>query len=118
VLGLIDVRGQAVPVLDFRLKLGLPRIEATATSRIVVLEISEEDRMIALGLLVDRVFEVSGLDGGALEPPPSVGSKWRSDSIAGIGRRGEAFVVVLEVSRFLSRDDSALIDECSPKIAA
>src|ERR1700712_4765096 len=52
--GLIDVRGRSVPVIDLRVKLGLPAIAATPTSRILVLEIAINGRILALGLIADR----------------------------------------------------------------
>ncbi len=97
--GLIDVRGQAVPVIDLRLKLGLPARAAGADTRILVLEVPMAGRSLSLGLIADRVFEVTALDAGSLSPPPDIGSMWRSDYIEGIGRRGDSFVVIFDVSR-------------------
>jgi len=62
-LGMIDVRGTCVPVIDLRTKFGLPRIEATASTRILVLELQQEGQTTLIGLVADRVFEVTGLDG-------------------------------------------------------
>jgi purine-binding chemotaxis protein CheW len=45
-----------------------------------------------------------------METPPEIGTRWRSDYITGIGRRGEAFVVVFDLARLFSGDDAALID--------
>ena len=59
--GLIDVRGQAVPVIDLRLKLGLPPRDASADTRILVLDVPLEGRCLSLGLIADRVFEVTAL---------------------------------------------------------
>jgi purine-binding chemotaxis protein CheW len=109
-LGLIDVRGQGVPVLDLRLKLGLPAAAATENTRILVLEVAVGSRQMVLGLLADRVFEVTGLDNGTVEAPPEIGTRWRSDYIRGIGRRGETFVIVFDLARLLSGDETALIE--------
>jgi purine-binding chemotaxis protein CheW len=105
--GLIDVRGHAVPVIDLRLKLGLPARAASADTRILVLEV----------LIADRVFEVTALDAGSLSPPPDIGSMWRSDYIEGIGRRGDNFVVIFDVSRLLSSEDVALLRATAPPAA-
>lgn len=108
-LGMIDVRGECVPVVDLRLKLGFPPAERTAHSRILVLEIPVGERRLVLGLLADRVFEVTPLDGGGVEAPPDIGVRWRSDYIRGIGRRGESFVVVFDLARLFSTDEVALM---------
>ncbi len=95
VLGLIDVRGRSVPVMDLRACLGLPEGDASEHTRILVLDVGA-GRVI--GLMVDRVFEVTALDGG-IEPPPDLGAPWRSEHLLGIGRQGEDFVLLLDVGR-------------------
>lgn len=104
-IGMIDVRGRGVPVIDLRVRLGLAPVEATVHTRILVLEVTAGGRDLVLGLLADRVFEVTGLDGGRLEPPPEIGTRWRSDCITGVGRRGEAFVVVFDLARLFAADE-------------
>ena len=77
-LGMIDVRGTAVPVIDLRTKFGLPRIEATASTRILVLEAPIHNRVVLIGLVADRVFEVTSLDDDRLDPAPEAGCRWRA----------------------------------------
>jgi purine-binding chemotaxis protein CheW len=107
VAGLIDVRGRAVPVIDLRVRLGLPAVAATPGTRILVLDVSVRDRHLALGLIADRVFEVTSLDVGTIGPPPDIGTGWRCEYISGIGRRGDGFVIILDLARLLSSDDVA-----------
>lgn len=108
--GLIDVRGRAVPVVDLRTKLGLPAAATTPHTRMIVLEVRVGERQLVLGLVADRVFEVTSLDNGKMEPPPDIGVKWRSDYILGVGRRGDGFVVVLDLARLFSTAEAALLD--------
>jgi purine-binding chemotaxis protein CheW len=107
--GLIDVRGRAVPVIDLRLKLGLAPREPGSDTRIVVLDVPVGNRTLSLGLIADRVFEVTALDQGDIGPPPDIGSAWHSEYIQGIGRRGDSFVVIFDLSRLLSSEDVALL---------
>jgi purine-binding chemotaxis protein CheW len=107
--GLIDVRGRSVPVIDLRVKLGLPAKAITEGTRIMVLEIPIAGRQLVLGLVADRVYEVASLDGGRLEPPPDIGTKWRSEYIRGVGRRGEHFVVVFDLGRLFASDEQAFL---------
>lgn len=109
VLGMIDVRGRGVPVLDLRVRLGLPRVAANEHTRIVVLEVEAAGRPLSMGLLADRVFEVTALSGGGMEPPPDVGVRWRSDYIRGIGRRGDQFVIVFDMDHLLADGEAALL---------
>jgi purine-binding chemotaxis protein CheW len=107
--GLIDVRGRSVPVIDLRVKLGLPAAAVTEGTRIMVLEIPISGRQLVLGLAADRVYEVASLDDGKLEPPPDIGTKWRSDYIRGVGRRGEHFVVVFDLGCLFASDEQAFL---------
>ncbi|HTM77344.1 MAG TPA: chemotaxis protein CheW, partial [Devosia sp.] len=75
-LGMIDVRGQGVPVLDLRLTLGMQPREDTENTRIVVLSIDGADGERRLGLRTDRVFEVTVLDSAELDPAPTVSGTW------------------------------------------
>lgn len=100
-LGMIDVRGQGIPVVDLRLTLGLPHAPDNENTRIIVLSINGQNGELRLGLRADRVFEVTILDDDALDPPPSVSGTWSGHCIAGIGRRNGRFVTVLDLERLL-----------------
>ena len=104
-LGMIDVRGQGIPVLDLRLTLGLEPAEDNENTRIVVLRIVGPEKELTIGLRADRVFEVTVLDQDELDPPPAISASWQSHSIAGIGRRNGAFVTVIDLDRLLSGMD-------------
>jgi purine-binding chemotaxis protein CheW len=107
--GIIEVRGAAVPVIDLRRKLGFPPAEITEHSRIVVVEVHLPGRALILGLLADRVFEVTELDSRATEMPPDIGVRWRSEYIRGIGRRNGGFVIVFDLVNLFSQEEAALL---------
>lgn len=106
-LGIIDVRGQSVPVIDLRVEFGRPRTPVTENTRILVLEAKRDGRSLVLGLMTDRVFEVTALDSDEMEAPPEIGGRWRSEHITGIGRRNGAFVIVFDPARLFSAADLA-----------
>ncbi len=108
-LGLIDLRGRSVPVLDLRVKLGLPAIPATETTRILVLEVTITGRPLVFGLVADRVIEVMALSAGEIEPAPDIGTRWRSDYILGVGHRDGRFVIIFNLSRLFSEEDTAAL---------
>ncbi|HJE22772.1 MAG TPA: chemotaxis protein CheW [Methylorubrum populi] len=107
--GMIDVRGQSYPVVDLRTKLGLPPAAPTSATRIILLNIPMPNRPMRVGFVADRVFEVTELDQAEMEQAPDVGGRWRSHYIAGIGRKGETFVVVFDLVALMSGDDPALL---------
>lgn len=102
-LGMTDVRGEGIPVVDLRLTLGMPEAEDTENTRIVVLKVISPGRMLTVGLRTDRVFEVTVLDADELDPPPAISGDWRGHSVAGIGRRNGNFVTVLDLDRLLGQ---------------
>lgn len=106
--GMIDVRGQGVPVVDLRLKLGLAHAPPTAQTRIVVLEVPVGGTRLTLGMIVDRVIEVTALTDHDLEPPPELGIRWRSDYIQAIGRASGGFVIVFDLCRLFGSEEAAL----------
>ena len=105
VRGMIDVRGQTVPVIDLRVKFGMAPAEPTDTTRIMVLEVVSNSRPLVIGALTDRVIEVTELDSGEVGPPPEIGTRWRSDIIRGIGRRHGKFVIVLNLNKVFAIND-------------
>lgn len=109
-LGMIDVRGQSVPVIDLRLKLGFMPGEDDEDTRVIVLTADGGSGEIVIGVKVDRVFEVTALDEGALDPPPEAAAGWRSEFIEGLGRRNGAFVTVLDFGRVFGSDVLPMFD--------
>lgn len=101
-LGLRDVRGQGVPIIDLRLKLGMSRTVRTPHTRILVLDIPLADKVLVLGLVADKVFEVTPFRHDAIEQAPDIGMRWPSDYIRGVVRRAEDFVVIIDLSRLFS----------------
>ncbi|GGE25301.1 chemotaxis protein CheW [Aureimonas endophytica] len=101
-LGMIDVRGIGVPVVDLKLKLrmaagGEGEGEPTPDSRIVVLEFDAAGRHQTVAIVADAVYEVSDLGDAALERPPQFGESWNSAFMTGLGRRGESFLTLLDI---------------------
>ncbi|NNU80077.1 chemotaxis protein CheW [Halovulum dunhuangense] len=107
-LGMIEVRDRGVPVLDLRLTLGLAPAEMDENTRIVVVNATIGDGDAPVGLMVDRVFEVTALDGDALEPPPEAAVGWRAEMIVGLGRRNGRFVTVLDFDRLFGTGELGL----------
>lgn len=106
-LGLTDVRGRGVPTADLRIRLGMAPVEPTLNTRILVLDIPLEDRVLSLGLVADRVFEVAVFSADQIEPSPDIGVNWRSDYISGVVRRSDGFVVLIDLACLLSTTDAA-----------
>lgn len=113
VVGLTDVRGAGLLVIDLRAKFGFPAVEATNRTRIILVDAALDGKRQAVGLVADCVFAVSDLDRAALEPPPSIGSRWRAECVVGVGRDGGAFVIVLDLDRLINTEALAVAEDGS-----
>jgi purine-binding chemotaxis protein CheW len=100
--GLINVRGKVVPLADLRIKFGMEQRPPTVDTRIVVLEIEVEGEPVTVGIRADKVHEVTEVAASALQETPKVGMRWRPEFIRCIGKRGDNFMVVLDITRVFS----------------
>lgn len=110
-LGLVNVRGQATPVVDLRLRFGLAKVPHTVNTRIIVMELNLDGEAAVLGGLADSVHEVIDLEPGNIDPPPRIAMRWRTDFIRGMGKRGDDFIIILDVDAVFSSEEAALISE-------
>lgn len=104
IAGLVNVRGKIIPVVDLRLKFGLGHTERTRDARIIVIEASVRGEPTPVGLLTDRVYEVTELAPATLEEAPPIGMRWRTDLIRAIGKRGADFIIVMDVDLVLAAE--------------
>ncbi len=103
--GVINVRGSVVPVADMRYKFAMERTEESSNTRIVVMEISLDGEAIVMGALADSVHNVVELVPEQIEPAPSIGNRWRTEFIRGIGKLDEQFLIILDIDRVFSTDE-------------
>jgi purine-binding chemotaxis protein CheW len=113
--GVVNVRGQSTPVVDLRLKFGLPATPDTVHTRIIVMELELDGEAVVLGGVADSVHEVIELDAGAIDPPPRIAMRWRSEFIQGMGKRGDNFLIILDVNRVFCSDEVALAEESADR---
>ena len=107
--GVVNVRGNAIPVVDLRSKFGLPQAEDTLNTRIIVMELQVDGEPIVVGGLADAVHEVLELEPHEINDPPSLGLRWRTDLILGMGRRDDRFTIILDIERVFSTEDLAAL---------
>jgi len=106
--GVVNVRGNAIPVVDLRQKFGLPKAPDTVQTRIVVLELELDGESVVLGGLADSVHEVIELEPAQINEPPRIGMRWRTDLIQGMGKRGDQFIIILDITKVFVSDGAAL----------
>ncbi|MRR38365.1 chemotaxis protein CheW [bacterium] len=105
--GVINLRGSVVPVMDMRLKFGMPETEKTVNTCIIVVEVNHEGETIIIGALADSVQEVFELEPDQIEPSPRIGTKLNTDFILGMGKHDGQFIMILDIDRTFTSEEIA-----------
>ncbi|ACM20619.1 scaffold protein CheW associated with MCPs of class 34H [Geotalea daltonii FRC-32] len=107
--GVINLRGNVVPVVDMRLKFAINATENTVNTCIIIVEVAVDGEVTILGAMADSVQEVLDLEPDQIEPPPRIGTKMRTDFISGMGKRDEQFIMILDIDRIFSGEELAAV---------
>lgn len=105
VRGVINLRGNVVPVVDLAARFGGAQTVVGKRTCIIILELPKKGDSALVGLVVDAVDEVLDIGPEQIEPPPSFGTAIRSDFIMGMARRELGFLIILKVDRLLDLDE-------------
>jgi purine-binding chemotaxis protein CheW len=103
--GVINLRGQVIPVIDLRAKFGMETAEITEQTCIIVCEIKSGGRSFSTGTIVDNVEEVLDIVGEDIEEAPQFGSTVDTDFILGMGKIGDTVKILLDIDKVLAGDD-------------
>ena len=117
-LGVINLRGTVVPVVDMRLKFGMTRTDTTVNTCIIIVEIEIDGEDTVLGALVDSVQEVMDLDPDQIEPAPRIGTRLNTKFIKGMGKRDNHFIIILDIDKVFSSDELAMARDMGEESAA
>lgn len=104
--GVINLRGKVIPVIDLRLKFGLPPAEYTDQTCIVVVDVGT-----LTGIIVDTVQEVLDIDASQIDPPPPLGANVDTTFILGLGKVKDEVKILLDVDKVLSTEELRQIEE-------
>lgn len=107
--GVINLRGNVVPVVDLRLCLEMPRTERTRTTCIVVVEVLWDGEVTVIGAMADSVQEVIDLEASQIRPAPKLGAHTRIEFIKGLANRESGVTMILDIDRVFSSGDMAAI---------
>ena len=107
VKGVINLRGKVIPVSDLRMKFGMDQMEYTERTCIIVVEIAQETKKIATGIVVDSVSEVLNIKSSEIEDTPNFGSRLNTEYILGMAKSGHNVKILLDIDKVLSREEMA-----------
>lgn len=110
-LGVINIRGGVVPVVDLRKKFGMNLAEQTVDTSIVVMDVDTGTSRVTIGCLADSVEEVIDIAPDDVEDPPSFGTSVNTAFISGIARKDESFIILLNIDRVFAYEELVQLDE-------
>lgn len=100
--GVLNLRGTIVPIVELRTKFGIPTIDYTAFTVIIVVVVRDK----VMGLVVDAVSDVLNIDKKDIQPPPQFGVKVDVSFLNGIGKSGDKLVALLDIDRMLPEGEA------------
>jgi len=109
--GVINLRGGVMPVVNMRLKFGMPDAEKTVNTCIIIVEVTIDGETLVIGALADSVQEVMDLEPGQIEPAPRIGTRLNTEFIKGMGKQDNRFIMILDIDKVFSADELALVQD-------
>lgn len=113
VKGVINLRGKVIPVVDLRIRFGIPSTGITERSCIIVVEIRQESTPLVMGIIVDSVSEVMNLKASDIEATPGFGRTMNTEYILGMAKAEGRVKILLDIDRVLSADELVLLNSAA-----
>lgn len=113
VLGVLNLRGAIVPVLDLRLRFGLAREDYSATTVTVIITVAGRH----FGVVVDGVSDVLDVEGNSIKPVPDMGTAVDTEYLKGLTSVGQRMVLLLDVDKLLQPQDAQMLEAALPAVA-
>lgn len=104
-LGVINLRGKVLPVIDSRVKFGIEQTEITTSTCIIVMEVTIDEKQVFIGTLVDAVSEVVEIEPEEIKDPPSIGAGVQNEFITGVFQNQDKFTMILDMNKVLSTQE-------------
>jgi len=108
--GVINLRGNVLPVIDMHLKFGMESLKITKDTSIIVLSVSIDNEEVQVGVLVDAVDAVLEIKSKEIEEVPTVGTKYKAEFIKGIFKLSDGFIMLLNIDLVFNTEDILLVE--------
>ena len=111
--GVINLRGKVIPVVNLRLKFGLPEIEYTDRTCIIVAEIQGARGQVQMGIVVDAVADVANIKSEDVEEAPCFGNGLETGFIQGLAKIGGQVKILIDIDLILVGEEIALVEQAA-----
>jgi purine-binding chemotaxis protein CheW len=108
--GVVNLRGKIIPVMDLRLRFGLPEGEITRENCIITVQVQGRDGLILVGLLVDAVSEVLGVSDAEVEPVPDMGGDLDVKYVKGLAKTKGKVTILLDIECVVNGADGGAVE--------
>jgi purine-binding chemotaxis protein CheW len=113
VMGVVNLRGKVIPVVDLRLRFGMDAAEYTERTCIIVVEIDSRGGFLRIGIVVDSVTEVLNIRSADIEDTPKFGVSLNTDYILGVAKTGGGVKILLDIDQVLTGDELAALENAA-----
>ena len=105
--GVINLRGKIIPIIDLRLKFGIPPADYTKETCIIVIDVDN----FMMGIVVDTVSEVMDMEGSDIDPAPRFGSAIHTEFILGLGKTKDGIKILLDIKKVFGENEFEKVEE-------
>jgi len=113
--GVVNLRGNVVPVISLASKFGLEIKPIDKRTCIIIMDVQMGDKKMVMGVVVDKVLQVIEIPDTNIEPAPSLGATIQTNFIKGMGKIDDNFLIILDVVQVLSGDEIAMMQDINKK---
>ncbi len=114
-LGVLNLRGVIVPIIDMRMRFHLEKVEYTPVTVIIVLSVRTAHGSNVFGVVVDSVSDVLDVTAGDIRPTPDFGSAMNTEFISGLATASERMVMLLDIDKLLSQEELSTLAQAGAK---
>lgn len=107
--GIINFRGEVVPVFESRVKFGIPERNDTDAYVVIVLDLSKENEVFRIGAVVDRVKDVISIEDNEIKPVPTMSKDFNANFLQGIYKQREDFIMLLDVDKVFTNNEVSVL---------
>ncbi len=113
ILGVINLRGTIVPIVDLRLRFSMEKIPYGATTVIIVLKVMHANGSRVMGIVVDGVSDVYNVPGDEIKPPPDFGGAVNTEFVKGLATLEEKMVIVLDIDQLMNSKELSVVESAT-----
>lgn len=114
VKGIINLRGDVIPIIDLRDKFDLEHLDYTSMTRVIVVDVDER----LVGMVVDAASQVVRIPTDRIEPPPPIAGGLSAEFIRGVGKLDERLIILLDIDRILSTQEKVALARMEDQVQA